>query len=136
VEYDTLNASKGGKGGQMKIFLDNMRDAPEGWLAVHWPDDAILLLAQGEVTELSVDHEFGRGLRGTADTLFDWLTTAITTRALPVPKLIVHSSNSTQQARLQARADEIAQLTPVWVEPVRAKKPGKPGKDAESAPSA
>ena len=43
----------------MKIFLDDIREAPAGWRRVYRPDEAIALLAQGGVTVLSLDHDLG-----------------------------------------------------------------------------
>lgn len=31
----------------MKVFLDDERRTPEGWVRVYWPDEAIALLHAG-----------------------------------------------------------------------------------------
>ena len=36
----------------MKLYLDDERVAPEGWVQVRWPDEAIKLLLTGTVTHL------------------------------------------------------------------------------------
>ena len=36
----------------MKVYLDDERIAPSGWVQVRWPDEAIALLNTGEVCEL------------------------------------------------------------------------------------
>lgn len=38
----------------MKVFLDDLRAAPNGWAQVHWPDETIALLETGEVEDLSL----------------------------------------------------------------------------------
>jgi hypothetical protein len=108
----------------MKIFLDSERDAPEGWMAVRWPEEVILLLATGEVTDLSFGHEFGRGLRGTPEQVLDWLAEAVTKRGFTLPTLAVHTTNSTAKAKLEARCAQVRQLTPGAPLPAAEKKEG------------
>ena len=117
----------------MKLYLDNQRDAPEGWLAVRWPEEAILLLATGEVTDLSLDHEFGNGICGKVDEVFDWITVAVTKHGFKAPVITVHSTNATQQQRLQERAVAITQLVPAKVKTPRTKTVAKTLHTAESA---
>ena len=31
----------------MKVFLDDQREAPDGWVRAHWPDEVIALLKKG-----------------------------------------------------------------------------------------
>jgi len=48
----------------MKIYLDDIRKAPLGWVHVYWPDEAIALLKTGDVTEISLDHDLGDDNKG------------------------------------------------------------------------
>lgn len=43
----------------MKIFLDDIRKPPNGWIQVYWPDEMINLLKTGFVEEISLDHDLG-----------------------------------------------------------------------------
>lgn len=49
----------------MKVFLDDERDAPDGWVKTRWPNEVIALLQAGLVEELSLDHDLGDDERGT-----------------------------------------------------------------------
>jgi hypothetical protein len=49
----------------MKVYLDDERQAPDGWVRVFWPDEVIALLQTGAVRELSLDHDLGDDERGT-----------------------------------------------------------------------
>ena len=49
----------------MKVYLDDTRPAPPGWILVRWPEEAIALLEAGEVTDLSLDHNLGDDECGT-----------------------------------------------------------------------
>jgi hypothetical protein len=43
----------------MKLWLDDTRAAPKGWVWVTTASDAITLLKQGGVTHASLDHDLG-----------------------------------------------------------------------------
>jgi hypothetical protein len=43
----------------MNVFLDDERTAPEGWVLVTSPQEAIRLLATGNVDQISLDHDLG-----------------------------------------------------------------------------
>ena len=52
----------------MKLYLDDERETPAGWIRVFWPDEAIAWLKTEMVTEISLDHDLGDDGRGTACT--------------------------------------------------------------------
>lgn len=58
------------------IYLDDERRTPEGWLRVYWPDEAIALLQQGGVSEISLDHDLGDDERGTGYDVIAWIEEA------------------------------------------------------------
>ena len=49
----------------MRVYLDDERNTPAGWVRVYWPDEAIALLEAGLVSEISLDHDLGDDARGT-----------------------------------------------------------------------
>ncbi|MDN5500157.1 MAG: hypothetical protein L0G80_09525, partial [Shewanella sp.] len=61
----------------MKIFLDDERLAPTGWLHARWPDEVISCLAKGMVTDISLDHDLGDDARGTGYDVLLWIEQAI-----------------------------------------------------------
>ncbi|VAW81561.1 hypothetical protein MNBD_GAMMA12-2513, partial [hydrothermal vent metagenome] len=56
----------------MKVYLDDERPTPEGWVRVYWPDEAIELLKTGKVKEISLDHDLGDDERGTGYDVVLW----------------------------------------------------------------
>lgn len=46
----------------MKLWVDDLRPAPEGWVWAKDPAEAISALATGEVEEMSLDHDLGGDL--------------------------------------------------------------------------
>ena len=61
----------------MRVFLDDERTTPEGWIRVYWPSEAIALLQTGEVEELSLDHDLGDDERGTGYDVVLWIEEAV-----------------------------------------------------------
>ncbi len=94
----------------MRVYLDDERSTPEGWLRVYWPDEAIGLLESGQVTEISLDHDLGDDERGTGYDVVIWIEEAVALRGFKPPKIIVHSANSSARAKMEAGAAAIAKL--------------------------
>ncbi|PUE06880.1 hypothetical protein B9Z51_13210 [Limnohabitans sp. T6-5] len=86
----------------MKVFLDDERSTPEGWVRVYWPDEAIALLQTGQVTEISLDHDLGDDARGTGYDVVLWVEEAVHLRAFVPPRMHVHSANAAARARMLA----------------------------------
>ena len=49
----------------MKIYLDDERLVPPGWVQARWSDEVIEYLKSGDVTDVSLDHDLGDDARGT-----------------------------------------------------------------------
>lgn len=43
----------------MKLYVDDVRDAPDGWVLARTVEEAKRLLATGEVISVSLDHDMG-----------------------------------------------------------------------------
>lgn len=95
----------------MKVYLDDQRPAPQGWTLARTADEAIALLRQGEVTELSLDYDLGDPHFGTGLDVLDWLETALTQGRLRLPRLAAHSGSPLGRRRLEA---SIALLEERW----------------------
>lgn len=85
----------------MKVYLDDIREAPEGWERVYWPDEAIGLLVSGQVVEISLDHDLGDDERGTGYDVVLWIEEAVATRDFCPPRIHVHSANSSAREKME-----------------------------------
>ena len=94
----------------MKVFLDDLRQTPEGWTHVYWPDEAIALLKTGKVDEISLDHDLGDDERGTGYDIILWIEEAVATEGFVPPKISVHSANSAARARMESGIASIERL--------------------------
>jgi len=86
----------------MKVFLDDERGPPDGWVRVYWPDEAIHLLESGAVTEISLDHDLGDDTRGTGYDVILWIEEAVALRGFTPPKITIHSANSSAADKMRA----------------------------------
>jgi hypothetical protein len=94
----------------MRIFLDDERPAPQGWVRAFWPDEVIALLKAGGVTEVSLDHDLGNDDRGTGYDVVLWVEEAVATRGFVPPRLVVHSANSSARAKMEQGIAKIERL--------------------------
>lgn len=86
----------------MRVYLDDERITPEGWVRVYWPDEAIALLESGEVAQISLDHDLGDDERGTGYDVIVWIEEAVVTRGFQPPAISVHSANPSARLRMEA----------------------------------
>jgi len=77
----------------MKVYLDDERETPSGWVRVYWPDQAIELLKTGKVIEISLDHDLGDDNRGTGYDVILWIEKAVMMHGFKPPRIGVHSAN-------------------------------------------
>lgn len=84
----------------LRVFLDDERTAPTGWVQVRWPDEAIALLELGQVSEISLDHDLGDDERGTGYDVILWLEEAVVVRGFKAPKIKVHSANTSAKEKM------------------------------------
>lgn len=94
----------------MKVFLDDERDTPEGWVRTYWPDEVIALLETGDVVELSLDHDLGDDLRGTGYDVILWIEEAVALHGFRPPLISVHSANSSARKKMVCGIEAIQRL--------------------------
>lgn len=91
----------------MKVFLDDERPTPEGWVRVYWPSEAIALLETGHVTEISLDHDLGDDAKGTGYDVVLWIEEAVRLRGFVPPRMQAHSANTAARQRMEAGFEAI-----------------------------
>ncbi|MYM57888.1 hypothetical protein GTG28_01505 [Vibrio sp. OCN044] len=95
----------------MKVYLDDERQTPDGWYRVYWPDEAIALLKQGNVTEISLDHDLGDDEHGTGYDVVLWIEEAVATQGFRPPVIRVHSANSSARQKMESGISNIKRLS-------------------------
>jgi hypothetical protein len=104
----------------MKVYLDDCRPTPVGWIGCRWPSEVVDLLLAGSVTDLSLDHDLGDAEDSLAEnrkeiTGYDvlvWLEEKVCLdRFDPPASIVVHSSNAAARKKMQAAIDNIYRLS-------------------------
>lgn len=93
----------------MKVWLDDVRPHPEGWVRCYWPNEVIKLLQAGDVDEMSLDHDLGSVKRVfTGMHVLDWLEEKVALREYTRPiKIHVHSQNWVARPKMELIARRI-----------------------------
>lgn len=100
---------------KVKVWLDDFRPAPTGWIRTYWPEEVIELLKTGDVEEISLDHDlgdhFGRPLgvdkERTGYDVLVWLERAVATEGFNPPVINVHTANPVAEVRMLATVRNI-----------------------------
>ena len=97
----------------MKIFLDDVRETPEGWARVFtveelWVSYNLCLAYGGVVDAVSLDNDLGDGIPE-GYTFLDELEEKVANNPLyPIPKEIrIHSANPVARKRMQSVIDRL-----------------------------
>jgi hypothetical protein len=95
----------------VKVFLDDERETPDGWVRAYWPLEVIALLESGAVEEVSLDHDLGDDDRGTGYDVILWIEEAVALREFKAPRIIVHSANASARDKMLAGIRAIEALS-------------------------
>jgi len=94
----------------MRVYLDDERATPDGWIRVYWPEEAIALLESGQVEEISLDHDLGDDEHGTGYDVVLWIEEAVALRGFKPPRMFVHSANSSAKEKMLSGIQAIEAL--------------------------
>ena len=108
----------------MRVFLDDVRVPPDGWVLARWPEEVIEFLKTGKVTEISLDHDLADPLiksqgycpsqkeRTGYDVLL-WIEEQVAIANFIPPVIHIHTSNLSARKRMEMAVNSIEKLTRV-----------------------
>tara|TARA_Y100000034_G_scaffold121598_1_gene165995 strand:+ start:1273 stop:1857 length:585 start_codon:yes stop_codon:yes gene_type:complete len=91
----------------MKVYLDDERQTPPGFIRAYWPEEAIAMLKTGKVDEISLDHDLGDDEHGTGYDVVKWIEEEVFLNGFVPPEMNVHSANSSAAAKMWAGIESI-----------------------------
>jgi hypothetical protein len=91
----------------MRVFLDDTRPTPEGFVRVYWPEEAIAHLKTGQVELISLDYDLGDGERRTGYDVLVWIEEAVREDGITPPAIRIHSDHRLGRIKMQMMADGI-----------------------------
>lgn len=95
----------------MKVFLDDIRPAPIGWVRCYWPEEVIDFLKTGAVSVLSLDHDLGNDEYGTGYTVLLWIEEQVVNQGFVPPVIYLHTSNISAKNKMLLAVGNINKLT-------------------------
>lgn len=95
----------------MKVYLDDTRLPPKGWILVKTPKQTIELLKTKKVTDLSLDHDLGDDEKiGTGYDVLTWIEQEVYFNNFPIPLIKIHSANSVSRVKMELAIQKINNL--------------------------
>ncbi|PNV95006.1 cyclic-phosphate processing receiver domain-containing protein [Pseudomonas protegens] len=94
----------------MKIYLDDERQTPQGWVRAYWPNEVIALLKAGGVEDISLDHDLGDDQRGTGYDGILWIEEAVALNGFHPPRIHIYSANASAVEKMRAGVQAIDRL--------------------------
>lgn len=95
----------------MKVFLDDERVTPEGWIRVYWPEEAIELLKTCQIEVISLDNNLGNDARGTGYDVLLWIEKEVVENGFNPPEMLVHSANASARLKMESSINQIIKLS-------------------------
>lgn len=84
----------------MKVWLDDLRPSPPGWLHVTTASDAIVALRTKKVTQISLDHDLGAPEHGTGYDVACFIEQESFIMMLPRLAWTVHTQNPVGRVKM------------------------------------
>ncbi|MCX6141868.1 MAG: hypothetical protein NTZ35_01475 [Ignavibacteriales bacterium] len=85
----------------MKVYLDDVRETPRGWVRANSAREAIEYLKTGKVVEISLDHDLGdEQVEGTGYEVLEWIEREVHLHGFKPPIMSVHSANAPATERM------------------------------------
>ena len=94
----------------MKLYLDDERKAPYGWMRVENADAAIFMLENRDIEEISLDHDLGHPEAGTGYDVLLWIEEQVFINNYNPPKIYVHTANPSARPKMEAAVRKIQEL--------------------------
>lgn len=95
---------------KIKLYLDDERTTPEGYVRCYTVDQCIAILATGIVQVVSFDNDLGEGqLEG--HNALSWLEEKVfTDPEFPIPIIYIHSANQGRAPAMRQVAEKLTQM--------------------------
>lgn len=94
----------------MKIYLDDLRETPEGWTRVYTVEETILLLKTRQASHVSLDNDLGEGLLE-GHKVLDWLENEVyNDKTFSIPEITIHSANLSRVEYMRRALENIKKI--------------------------
>lgn len=91
---------------KLKVFLDDMRTPPNGWILTDSVASTIDALKTDRVSHLSLDHDLGE-VQETGYDVLVWIEREVVCNQFVPPIITIHSSNPSGRERMALAIESI-----------------------------
>jgi len=97
---------------EKKVYLDDERKPPTGWVLVKTPKEAIDLLKKNNVTDISLDHDLGNDeVIGTGYDVLKWIEEKVYfDKSFRLPNITIHTANPSARKKMEAALKSILKI--------------------------
>ena len=96
----------------VKVYLDDERPVPNGWILVKTAQEAIDYLINNEVEVISLDHDLGdENIVGTGYDVVKWIEEQVYTTDYKAPEIRIHTANSSARVKMELGVKSILRKT-------------------------
>lgn len=89
----------------MKLYLDDERQTPEGWVRAYTAEEAILFLMENDVQEVSLDHDLGTEKTGYDVLLF--IEEQFHLHGKNPPAINIHTANPSARIKMMLAKESL-----------------------------
>ena len=95
----------------MKLYLDDKRDPPAGWVKVMCAKSAIAFLkSNSNITHISLDHDLGDDSKGTGYDVLLWIEEQTAILNYEPPEILIHTANPSARIKMESAVESINRL--------------------------
>jgi len=92
----------------IQIWLDDTREAPDGWIRAFWPDEVFSLCNNYNIKTISLDHDLGNDKKGTGyDVLLAVEKSVVENKLTKIPEIRIHTANPAARKRMEMALESI-----------------------------
>lgn len=99
----------------MKLWLDDVRPAPDGWIWVKNARQAIMMLQSADIEQISLDHDLGDERSGSGYEVAVFIERNAADGTRKPPQWQIHSANPVGCYRMKAAMESADTLWDYWV---------------------
>jgi hypothetical protein len=93
----------------MKIYLDDVRPAPKGWILVKTASEMINYLETSNVVEISLDHDLG--IEETGYDVLLYIEKKVVLEGYKAPLIHIHTANPVARIKMMQARNNILQYS-------------------------
>lgn len=94
----------------MKIWIDDIRKAPNGWIHLNWPEGNYPLLDQNLVAEISLDNDLGNDSKGTGLDILNYIERNVIENGNKLLRIFVHTINPVARIKMITIVKKLSNL--------------------------